>query len=306
MSSRLTKPGTPQAVNIKIDGFNLIWTPASGAINIKYQIQYRAVHETTYTTIDSYGNFLERHIGNLHHGVEYHCKVLATSGKVTVESDSVRVKTKEYYDILMIGKTGQGKSSLGNRLLDVKNTNRSKIHIFETRKFTDEPAKKSEMTASSTAEFESTEDKRFLQADDPEISDPTLSVTITCKLMSNEDTNIRVLDVPGFSDSGALEKIMKKKLSVQQGNLQIVRWLVGVQESKKSQLKVRRIVYFLPERGALEKAHGTLQEELQVLHHFFGAKVFECMVIAATLQKKYQKYGFDEEDVEKTTDNRSF
>ena len=78
--------------------------------------------------------------------------------------------------------------------------------------------------------------------------------------------------MPGFSDSGVLEKITGKKLSVKQGNLQIVRWLIRAKESK-SQLKLKHIVYFLPVRGPPEKADGTLQEKLQVLYHFFGAKV---------------------------------
>ncbi len=141
----------------------------------------------------------------------------------------------------------------------------------------------------------------FTQADDPEViksGKEMLSVTGRCKIMSNKKTKIRVLDVPGFSDSGTLEKATGQKISVYKGNLQIVRWLV--REQIQSRLKVRRIVYFLPVRGTLEKADGTMQDELKVLHHFFGKSVFDCMVVVATYppQKKFQALEFDEEDFE--------
>ena len=58
----------------------------------------------------------------------------------------------------------------------------------------------------------------------------------------------------------------------------IIRWVMRAQI--QFQLKVRRIVYFLPGRGPLEKA--VIQEELRVLYHYFGKDIFDCMVVAAT------------------------
>lgn len=103
----------------------------------------------------------------------------------------------EYYDIVLIGRTGQGKSTLGNKLLNVDGTAECKIRCFE----------------------DSTSLKRFIQADEmPSRSEQMLSVTTKCKLLANNSTNIRVLDIPGFSDSGTATG---SKLPVYDANLQL-------------------------------------------------------------------------------------
>ena len=56
------------------------------------------------------------------------------------------------------------------------------------------------------------------------------------------------------------------------------------------------MLYFLPCRGSLEKADRDFQNELNVMHHFFGTSIFENMVVAATNHPRKQKHGFDEED----------
>ena len=142
------------------------------------------------------------------------------------------------------------------------------------------------------------------QADDQEVttscySNGILSTTSRCKLLAIEKTNIRVLDIPGFSDSGKLQDVIGKIASMKEGNLQIISWIVRAQY--EFQLKVRRVVYFLPCKGPLEKADGTLQDELNVIHHFFGKEIFKCMVGAATLHKRHQLVGFDEHDIRLST-----
>ena len=42
---------------------------------------------------------------------------------------------------------------------------------------------------------------------------------------------------------------------------------------------VQRLVYFLPDRGPMEKADAVFQEELKVMHFFYGPAIFECMVV---------------------------
>lgn len=281
----LSPPTDLRAINITIDSIHLKWTAPLYVRVSSYKVLCHQKGKSEFKSIKSYGILTDRYIGELSHGIEYEFRVQVTSTSgFVVESDTACISTTEYYDIVLIGKTGQGKSTLGNKLLDLENTNESNICLFG-------------LEASLDIK------RRFLQANDPEVTEngnEFLSVTKRCKIMCNESSKIRVLDVPGFSDSGTLRKTTRQEVSVYKGNLQIVRWLV--REQIQSQLKVRRIVYFLPVRGPLEKADGTLQEELKVLHHYFGKDVFNCLVVAATNipKEKYQALEFDGDDFETT------
>ncbi len=276
----LEPPGTPQASKVTIDSVTLSWTAPKHCPVSSYHVLYRSANESEYKIVTSLGTLTTCHIKNLFHGEEYKFKVQATTiSGFPIESDTAFIQTAEYYDIVLVGRTGLGKSTLGNKLLDLENTHESKICMFE----------------SST---ETTDNKRFVQADDPESGKKMLSVTTRCKIMSNKNTKVRVLNVPIFSDIDILMEAAGQRISVYERNLQIVRWLV--REQIQSRLKVRRIVYFLP-RGPLEKAGGIIQE-LKVLYHYFGKSVFDCMVIVATFPpiKKFQELKFDEDDIEQS------
>lgn len=52
---------------------------------------------------------------------------ITSDSGVTAESDISYTKTDEYYDIVLVGKTGM---TLGNKLLGVHNTDLSKIRTF--------------------------------------------------------------------------------------------------------------------------------------------------------------------------------
>ena len=179
-----------------------------------------------------------------------------------------------YHDIMMIGRTGFGKSTVGNKLLGINP---------ETCKPYDKEVK--------IMQWDFDGDEKFFF----EVGEGKESVTKSCKVLSNEKTKDRVLDTRGFADSE-----MTQKYGVIRGNLQSFRWILQAQRAYK--LRFSRVLYFFPKRGPPERADGTLQEEIKVMHGFFGQKIFDVMVIVVTNYKRqsYQKAGFGEDDIKET------
>lgn len=188
----------------------------------------------------------------------------------------------KYYDVLMVGRTGYGKSTVGNKLLGIDSDTKSILGAGQT-----------EGNISSVIKLwddVNDDQKPFFETDDG-----SESVTMTCKLLSNEKTMHRVLDTKGFTSTDRAQQY-----GVMKGNLEILQQILQAQ--RDYDLRFSRVLYFLPNRGPLERSDGNLQEEIRVMHSFFGQKIFDVMIIVATNHKSgnYQQVGFGKNDITDT------
>ncbi len=198
-----------------------------------------------------------------------------------------------YKDILILGKTGMGKSTTADRLL-IANSRPGTLDVNPEEKEGGNTLLDDILiwrTSTKSVEDIKERVKFFLvnragqlsafQAIDPQSGGPD-SVTKDCVLLSNEKTHIRVLDVPGFHTSSPTLTSPETEQTAKQENLSIMRQILRIQSIK--QLRFYRVLYFLPFRNGIGgiRADANFQEEL-VMHYYFGNRIFDSMVVIATL-----------------------
>ena len=225
---------------------------------------------------------------------------------IFIEKDDIPkdMRAMNYYDIMILGLTGQGKTTTADKLLIA---NPAKID-YKSMYPNEEPSvglSKQQLTIQDLSMWLIPSDQNALERittrlknlafyrvlDDPhkEVNQSHAGEmlvnerTRSCELLSNETTRVRVLDVPGFfsevrdacqQDSDITSKARATYLGTMRNILQIQAAMA---------MKFKLILYFLPCRDTLEVSNATLQEELKIMKDYFGRSLFKKMVLVATL-----------------------
>jgi hypothetical protein len=231
-----------------------------------------------------------------------------------------------YYDIMVIGKTGAGKSTTADKLLianpngesylgkpnEEPTRNDAKGYIKHTDMYMWHLSDKKEEIEKVSERLKMLVFYRSLEKPHEEVNEArqrgTYGSTEQCELLSNDSTNIRVLDVPGFYGSDAcpidVRNARQGAQATAETDLSIMRKILHIKMAKK--FKFHRIVYFLPEKGPLERDNQVLQNEIRIMENYFSRSIFQSMVVVATYPASAYKHFnreadlFPQEDMDKT------
>ena len=209
----------------------------------------------------------------------------------------------EYFDIILIGQTGQGKTTTADKLLIANRGGRPsttdteiivdpeklQVHAGDLTLWRKSPTdfeKEAEIRLQNLAQARADQnpDLKIKQINEALTSSGSLK-TKHCTVFSNEISKVRVFDLPGFFDEEGVTGGPGTTLESDQNdatayNLSIMRKILQIQVLIA--MKFKRILYFLPVRGPLERATAVLQLELRVLTSYFGPQILSKIVLVAT------------------------
>lgn len=244
-------------------------------------------------------------------------------------SIALTLKAMRYYDIMIIGRSGMGKTTTTEKLLVANPDGFNYVSQYPSYLNVEELGKEGSkhIKHQDLCMWKIPEDKdaierlterlkllTFFRATTTD-SLPHQSInkaraeaserTQVPELFSNEKTKLRVLDARGFFGPASTNEqnpnqvgrsshpFTTTAMNANLAHLGTMRSILHIQTSMS--MKFSRILYFLPCRGTLEASSAPLIEELQLLHYFFGRSIFETMVIVATLGRIHYKM-FSEHD----------
>ena len=198
------------------------------------------------------------------------------TGPAVQEEGISQTEDKGYYNIMMIGTTGQGKSTTADKLLIANPSQhpyeggvpqRDPVLNEESRQLkmdditmwllhaskeppTDAHGKVIDQDNLQCAQtrvkclvyFRNKQDphKKVNEARSTKMN--IFSSTKDCEVLSNETSKVRVMDVPGFFDGTSV--ILEGQNNLEVNNLDIMRRIVRIQTTLG--MKFHRILYFLP------------------------------------------------------------
>lgn len=224
----------------------------------------------------------------------------------------------DYYDILVIGRTGMGKSTTVDKLLIAKlpgtqhpaapaeeggqdwqeeavpslSPDGAKLHcgdmimwLISDERFAEE---KVSMRLKNLVFFRSVENSHKEINNSRDSGMNIYESTTQCELLSNETTKIRVLDVPGFfgrDAAGEARDLHEMAKASQETDLSMMRKVLRIK--RVHCLNFNRVVYFLPKTGSLNRTSQDLILEIGIMEKYFNRAIFDNMVVVATMPSEF-------------------
>ncbi len=238
--------------------------------------------------------------------------------RVTVKKPTqqgVESSLLDYYDIMVIGKTGMGKSTTVDKMVVAKPRGARRersgsasqlpepIYTIASRKlvcedltmwlvsdkpltektYDDNALVKVSLRLKNLVHFSSVEKSHEEINKSRKSGMGIYDTTLECELISNEFTEVRILDVPGFFGRESIYNVEnpETRASLTAGSaLSTMRKVLRIKNAHS--LNFKRVVYFLPEKGALRRTDQHLISELLIMETYFGRAIFDNMVVIAT------------------------